>query len=1214
MEELEKNIQEYKNNNDVIRETLKKQGLTMTPKLLEELSKFESNDYKMTTRPELYPNVQDPLFNLKLYLKKEFRDTKYPKLPDKSSKELSTTMCDSQDFELAPHQIFVRNFLSNFTPYNGLLLYHGLGSGKTCSAIGVSEEYRKYIQQLGNNKKIIVIASPNIQDNFKLQLFNKDKLVYNNGYYNLNACTGNSLIQEINPTNIRNLNKEDLSKHINKLIKQYYTFMGYTQFANLVDELVEKNKNMKRENIIREYFSDRLIIIDEVHNIRDELDDNDKIKRVLENLTDVSRYTRNLKLLLLSATPMFNTSSEILWILNLLRMNDGYTNIKYNEIFDKQGGLLIDDDGTQIGRDRLIEYSRGYISFIQGENPYSFPYRIFPSLFEKENTISSIDYPKTQLNDDTILEPIKYIDVYLTTMGSIQSKIYKTMEENTKGMGYQDLEKPLQALNIVYPAHKEQVGGVQELKPAYTLEDVLNISSKKQVGGGIEEQVGLDGLKNIMNFSNGKNFEYKEGVPHIFSEDELLNYSGKLTTIINKIKNSEGICLVYSQYIYSGCVPLALALEQQGFIRHPNGGGKSLFKEKYKPITLSSKNGKSYQPKYIMITGNQGLSPNNSREINLATSENNINGENVKVIIISRSGSEGIDLKNIRQAHIMEPWYNMNRIEQVIGRAIRFCSHKNLPFEKRNCEIYLYGTKPEGDKEPVDLYLYRISERKSIKIGEVSRVLKENAVDCLLNRSANQFELGETVKINISSRLEPIDYRVGNKPFSSLCDYMDSCSYQCVPELPINEIDRIEPRKDTYQNQHMSMNIDKLIMRIKRLFINNYVYDKDKLIGLIMSKYQYPRIKIIYAINKFLNKQELLIDQYNRTGYLIETKHYYIFQPIELHTHTIPMIERKQPILYKLNNIHLNTSDTQFKYQQKDIPIKTTKKVVMQKLDGASIFKTYAAQFKKIFDRKIEITNSDTINYELMSMSNIKNYFGDDITDEILNRLYIHRLYDATEPHHKMELITFLLKKDLFEEGKETNISEKNMFGRKMIKYLTSYIRNDIIINIEDGKRCIPFVKYESSKLKLVFKVITNDNNLRDIEESERLLLNEKLKEVYKIDDTKYNRYIGIIYYLKTKNELVFKIKDFTMKRRNDGANCSHKHMNDIKQIIDSIINNNYPIKEEIVKPQYCYELEMILRYFQYINKNDKIWFLNIEKAVYNNISNIRISERFTTN
>ena len=127
----------------------------------------DSNSY-------LYPNLNDPNFIVKIAEKKEFQDTKYDgTIYD--IKERAEILANS-DFELSPHQAFVRNFLSSQTPYNSLLLFHGLGSGKTCSAIGVCEEYRDYMKSFGIKKRIIIVASPNVQYNFRLQLFDERKL------------------------------------------------------------------------------------------------------------------------------------------------------------------------------------------------------------------------------------------------------------------------------------------------------------------------------------------------------------------------------------------------------------------------------------------------------------------------------------------------------------------------------------------------------------------------------------------------------------------------------------------------------------------------------------------------------------------------------------------------------------------------------------------------------------------------------------------------------------------------------------------------------------------------------------------------------------------------------------------------------------------------------------------------------------------------------
>lgn len=150
----------------------------------------------------LYPSYDDPKFVSKISERKEFYDTRYEKPSvDESIEEVSDTLCNAE-FELAPHQMFVRNFLSFQTPYNGLLLYHGLGSGKTCSAISVSEEMRTYLKQMGITQRIIVVASPNVQENFYLQLFDERKLQLTDGLWNIKACTGNNFLSEINPMNI----------------------------------------------------------------------------------------------------------------------------------------------------------------------------------------------------------------------------------------------------------------------------------------------------------------------------------------------------------------------------------------------------------------------------------------------------------------------------------------------------------------------------------------------------------------------------------------------------------------------------------------------------------------------------------------------------------------------------------------------------------------------------------------------------------------------------------------------------------------------------------------------------------------------------------------------------------------------------------------------------------------------------------------------------
>ena len=114
-----------------------------------------------------------------------------------------------------------------------------MGTGKTCSSILIAEETRKYLQKLKINKKIIVVASPAVQTNYKKQLFDPDKLKKVGGVWDIKSYTGTKIINEINPLNIK-MTEEKLIIYINKIIRKSYDFMGYGKFANYVNNISNK--------------------------------------------------------------------------------------------------------------------------------------------------------------------------------------------------------------------------------------------------------------------------------------------------------------------------------------------------------------------------------------------------------------------------------------------------------------------------------------------------------------------------------------------------------------------------------------------------------------------------------------------------------------------------------------------------------------------------------------------------------------------------------------------------------------------------------------------------------------------------------------------------------------------------------------------------------------------------------------------------------------
>ena len=1305
----------------------------------------------------LYPDLNDPNFNIKIASKKEFNDTKYEGTIQENIKDYADALSKAE-FELSPHQIFVKNFLSFQTPYSSLLLFHGLGSGKTCSSIGVCEEHRDYLKQTGITKRIIIVASENVQDNFKLQLFDERKLKLVDGIWNIRACTGNKLLKEINPMNMKGIPKEKVISQIKNLINTYYIFLGYGQFANYIirtlnyaeelNKATEENKKIGKSTKdvkitlnnriikrLRKEFNDRLIVIDEVHNIR-KTDDNEN-KKVALYLEILVKSAQNMRFLLLSATPMYNSYKEIIWLLNLMNTNDRRGRIEVKDVFKKNGDI------KKNGKELLIRKATGYVSFVRGEDIYTFPYRVYPNQFAKEHTFPFIKYPSYQMNLKKIKSEDKkrILSLYLNTIGdcddcgicqycaykyiiyNLRNKSFSVTTkkgvvrdmpnfENMESFGYTLLQVPIESLIISYPieglknflgkmkkeTYSEELSASfselspneneneseieidenQNIKPEtisnltedYNEEpEIVNITetiqtnktnktnSKSILGGASStdtptyeinidprELTGKTGLKRMMNFIDEKsppqkgNFEYKKNIldkyGKIFSQKEIGKYSSKIKCVLDYIFNpdtnnvSEGIVLIYSQYIDGGLIPMALALEEMGFVRYGQNV-KSLFKNRPSEVidvkTMKPPaNKKQFMPaRYSMITGDPRISPDNDYEVKGLTNEDNKEGYKIKVVLISKAGSEGIDLKFIRQCHILDPWYNMNRPEQTIGRTVRNFSHKDLPFEKRNVEIFMHGTilGKENKEEAADLYIYRIAEYKAIQIGKVTRLLKETAVDCIINHDQTNFTqknisalLKEPITQKLSSGLVINDFKIGDAPYSPACDYMKECYYSCLPNKKITDEDLNE---DTYNEKFIIINSEKIIQRIRMLMKEGFFYKKDNLIKLIQTTKIYPLVQIYAALTQLIeDNNEFIVDRYGRNGRLINIGEYYLFQPIELIDKNISIYDRSVPIDYKHEMINIEINQEILK------PGRNTEKTVTEKLDlDASKGEVDAEKEKKIPVLDEMISNFN-LTIEFMKQQKVPR--GDD-------NWYKHcgiviKKMSNEYPEMKEYLIEFLIShmiETLLYNGKLNLMnfiySLENIDKDKDIVeyYSKKYFEEKSIVTNNFNA----FILYDLNKMKVM---ILNENNKwveAEPEDKRELLASPEGKKSLTFNDKQYNKNVGFIGYEKQNKYLVFKTKDMTSKR-DTGARCDEAGKEKtIKKINDIIGETKYTpentkmqkdangrvIRESISHNELCIIEEFILRYYNKIKKNNLKWFLTPEMALYHNLYQVKV-------
>jgi superfamily II DNA or RNA helicase len=1280
---------------------LKKEALER--KCLQEIPDGE-NDY-------LYPNLNDINFNIKIAEKKEFNDTKYDGTIYKNIKEYADIIAKAE-FELSPHQAFVKNFLSSQTPYNSLLLYHGLGTGKTCSAIGVCEEMRDYMKQMGITKRIIIVASENVQDNFKLQLFDERKLKLVDGVWNIKGCVGNKLLKEINPMNMKGIPKEKIVGQIKNLINNYYVFLGYGQFANYIIKTIHYeeevklqerlNNNEKSKNKIqllgdvkitlnkriiqklKKEFDNRLIVIDEVHNIR-KTEENEN-KKVALNLELLVKAAENMRLLLLSATPMYNSYKEITWLLNLMNMNDRRGIIDPRDVFEKNGNF------KENGEELLIRKATGYVSFVRGENPYTFPYRVYPNEFAKKNTFPYIHYPSYQMNLKKIKDNDKnrILGIYLNKLedcggcGRCQYCAYKyiinnlrnkTMTlttkkgdvrempnfENMESFGYTLLQTPLEALIIAYPPPLGKVEPkisplenppLEKVEPkiprlslenAENAENVENVKKPEDLAqpfSKVDDLTGKKGLERMMDFVDQKSpplkgdFEYKKSTldryGKIFSYNEIGKCSSKIKCILDKIssknldstvKVADGVILIYSQYIDGGLIPMALALEELGFTRYGENV-KPLFKTRpsevvdvrtMKPPTDK----KNFLPaRYAFITGDPRISPNNEFEVKGLTNEDNKDGNKVKVILISKAGSEGIDFKFIRQIHILEPWYNMNRIEQIIGRGVRNSSHKDLPFEKRNVMIFMYGTiLGNNEEEAADLYVYRVAEMKATQIGKVTRLLKETAVDCIINHDQTNFtqemmsaNIEDDITQELSTGLVIHDFKIGDLPFSPACDYMATCDYTCRPNKEINE-DNLN--NDSYNDTFIKLNSEKIIQKIRLLMKESFFYKKETLMNLIQIPKKYPYVQIYAALTMLIeDNNEFIVDKYGRNGRLVNIGDYYLFQPIELLDKNISIYERSTPIDFKHNTVNFEIN------KELTLPLKKTK--INKLIIEDDIQDDHVnSNGKKI----LEELNKNYILALEFSKSGTKVPRGDD--NWYKHSGVVMRKIAKEYPDSREMLIDFLV----------AHMIELLLFPEKLdlmnyIYSLTELNKSSLTFMIKEyferkgvtTKHFNAIIMYNLNKIKIM--ILKNNKWIEsEPEDQKEIAETREVMDILNLKVNDYNQIIGFIGYEKSNNYLVFKTKDMLAKR-DTGARCDEAGKNKTLDILNKIVGEEKYTKEttKILKDEdknvvqeaighveLCVLQEFLLRYFDKVRRDGKKWFFTPEMAIYHKLYTIHV-------
>lgn len=861
----------------------------------------------------LYPSLDDPQFHQKLLQKLEFAENKQAAITDED-RELK--LCDdSREFELSAVQRFVARFLAPECPYQSALLYHGVGVGKTCAAISIAENYLRIFPR----KKVIIVAPPNIQPNFRNTIFNMNELriVEDENIPNThNGCTGNFYLQRTGTEFVKEV--PVIKNRIRATIDARYEFMGYIQFFRYIETVKRSNPKDWRK-AVRSAFEGRMIIIDEAHNLRDvpgeTADDNldsaggdeevaDSVggKRLRPSLIDVLDTCRGLKLVLLTATPMYNNYMEIASLLELLLRNDKRFERKFEltstDFFSFEKGKF----WAEGGEEKLARAAGAYISFMRGENPLTFPVRLAPYYEGGVPKISvwpkfapnGTDVPPTSAEhvQELPLVPVQFEGESLDTYLRISDRAVETA-----GVGVSSIDTMVQSGNWLFPARSSDVA------PEARIRDT-----------------GFDACFSETTESGYFQYASTQGPPTWLLKENLGTVSPKAKFVLNSIQSSEGVIFVYSRFIKSGALPLVLALEANGYTPHGRNRVGFLRDGVQSPeglqcalCPLKSKQHKDadhefVRATYILLTGKAALSPNNAAMVAAATAKTgkggpgNEDGSKVKVVVGSQVASEGIDLKFIREIYVFDSWFHLNKMEQVLGRGVRTCSHARLDSNKQNTTIYLMvNSFPEVEtRETADMYMYRIAMAKAQQIGKVSRILKKYALDCNLNIDAIKIREGQLEdQEHLDAHGKERHVEMHDTPFTAICDWIeeDQCDYTCGNKVVIDMKKADTSTYDEYAAQWHESNLKQVIRKIfegDALGVETPFFTLDYLHKKIPAFQALPIYALRVLMNDIVENQSFRIRVNGRDGYIVKRNKYYLFQPIELSKINIPLALRIQ--------------------------------------------------------------------------------------------------------------------------------------------------------------------------------------------------------------------------------------------------------------------------------------------------------------------------------
>jgi hypothetical protein len=694
-----------------------------------------------------------------------YNNTNYPLAVKEQLGKL--TYSDDDAKQLKYHQFIVKEFFTKNRHLRGLLLSHSMGTGKTRLAVSIGDYYRR----VDGNRRVIVLLSKSLEGNFRntIQEYTKHDDEYISKNYKFVS-----------------LNASNMFKQISNVDKTRDELEYEKKLGDFMDD-VQKNNSLDHS----------MLIIDEAHNLFNAITNGAKNATALY---DQIMASVNLKLVFLTGTPIINDPFELVPCFNMLRgkiilnnapkeYKDKHEHYKGKNKGNKHGGDEDDDSDNNTSvdiddevnpndnedNDETTDTKYLHLNTLVDEKTSIVPLREVVKTVEdtpidkdarirssksfkkRTNSIGKPNHTKVKDSDTTMLfsESSDEFDEYFVDrhnktiknkekfmnriygLSSYYGDLYFSVSGNKQGF-------PIKLPTIVekVPMSEAQyaryiIARNQELEETKHGYKTANSRFSASKGGNSTYRVKSRQLSNyiIPEYALGpvRGAKAREKFIDRIKTEDLENtdeFSPKMGKVLHNISHhSKSPGMVYSQFVSGeGLGIFARILEANGYKNVLDPARENGF-----DITeRSNKN-------YAILSGE--IDPEDRIDlIKKFNQPSNADGSVIGLLLLSGAVAEGIDLKRIRHVHIMEPFWNYARINQVETRAIRYLSHTDLPVDQQNVQTYVYLSDypknfPKSKiKEPttdIDLYTKSLDNMKII--NEFMLAVAESSIDCSLH-------------------------------------------------------------------------------------------------------------------------------------------------------------------------------------------------------------------------------------------------------------------------------------------------------------------------------------------------------------------------------------------------------------------------------------------------------------------------------------------------